>query len=244
MCMEMGILISVYMVYSFSRGSIDAKGATAFQHARDLFGFEKALGIDFELGIQSLFLANSALTHVANLLYTVCYYPALIIFGIWAYWFHRRKYKIIRTVFVISAALAFAVFALYPLAPPRFFDGGINRAEDLGFVDTIAVHWGVNEAIDQPFYNPFAAMPSLHCGWTVMIAGGVIWMTKSRWGRAVAILLPVAMFVGTTSTANHFILDAIGGYVLIAVAFAAAPFTTGAWRRIFNRSRGGFSSKR
>lgn len=220
--MELGILAAVYIVYSISRGSIDAKEVTALQHARDIIDLEKTLGMYVELDIQSWFLTNSAMIHFANILYTICYYPAVIIFAIWAYWRYRSKYKFMRTVFVISAAIAFISFALYPTAPPRFFDGrelDTTIVENLGYVDTIVEHWNTNESTDQPFYNPFAAMPSLHFGWALMVGIGIIWCTRSRFGRTIAALLPIAMFFGVTSTANHFILDIVAGAAVIGLAF-------------------------
>ena len=216
---EVGILAAVYAVYSISRGSIDASKATALQHARDLMQLEKTLGIFIEQDIQSLFLKTSLLTHLANVLYTICYYPSVILFAIWAYWRHRSQYKFMRTVFVVSAAIAFVIFTLYPLAPPRFFDGGIERAENLGFVDTIAEHWHANQSTDQKFYNPYAAMPSLHFGWALMVGIGIWWMTRSRWGRAIGVLLPISMLVGVVSTANHFILDAVAGAIVLGMSF-------------------------
>ncbi|MBT4511708.1 MAG: phosphatase PAP2 family protein, partial [Chloroflexi bacterium] len=153
--MEIVILAVVYFIYKYSRGSIDAKEITALQHAREIIDLEKTLHIFVELDIQSWFLNNSAMTHFANILYTICYYPAVIIFAIWAYWRHRSKFKFMRTVFVISAAIAFISFALYPTAPPRFFDGrelDTIITQDLGFVDTIAEHWHINESSDPNTY--------------------------------------------------------------------------------------------
>ena len=220
--MEIGILAAVYFIYRYSRGGIDAKEITALGHAREIIDLEKAMGIFVELDIQSWFLDSSAMTHFANILYTICYYPAVIIFAIWAYWRYRSKYKFMRTVFVVSAIIAFISFALYPTAPPRFFDGrelDTTTVENPGFVDTIAEHWHVNKSSDPNTYNPFAAMPSLHFGWTVMVSAGIFWMTRSRSGRALAVILPIAMFFGITATANHFILDAVAGAIVIALAF-------------------------
>lgn len=223
---EIAILAGVYLVYAFSRGSLDARASVALDHARTLMDIEKAMGIFVERDIQALFLGNSILTHLANVLYTVCYYPSVILFALWAYWRHRPQYKFVRTVFVISAAIAFISFALCPMAPPRFFDGdpdhGELGAEDLGFVDTIADHWHANESPDQRFYNPFAAMPSLHFGWALMVGIGIWWMTRSRFGRTIAVLLPIGMFFGIVSTANHFILDAAAGAAVIGIAFGLA----------------------
>ena len=216
--MEILILAGVYVVYSISRGSLTEKASVAFSNAQDIIDAEKWLGIYWELDIQSFFLESAIRTDIANGLYTYCYYPPLVLFGIWAYWRHRPKYKIARTCFVISALLAFIVFALYPLAPPRFFDGSVPGIPDLGYVDTLHAHWGVDDKSVNAFYNPYAAMPSLHQGWTLMIGGGVIWMTRSWFGRVLGFLLPIAMFIGITSTANHFILDAVGGAVILAIS--------------------------
>jgi len=102
-------------------------------------------------------------------------------------------------------------------AANRFFDGSTG-VENLGFVDTLALHWNVNHSSIQSFYNPYAAMPSLHQGWTLMIGIGIIWMTKSWVGRAIGALLPALMFVGIIATGNHFFLDAVGGALVIAIA--------------------------
>ncbi len=219
--MEISILVAVYFVYKYSRGEIDAKASVAIGHAQDIITLEKNLGIYWEHSIQSFFLETNFRIHVANTLYTVCYYPALIIFAIWGYCLHRAKYKYMRTVFIISSALAFVIFAVFPLAPPRLFNGnGIDiGAPNLGFVDTLVTYWHIDENSGKQFYNPYAAMPSLHQGWTIMIAVGIWWMTKSWWGRAIAVFLPIAMFVGITSTGNHFILDAVGGAVVMGVSF-------------------------
>ncbi len=215
--LEVVILGGVYIIYSLSRGSV-GKASVALDHAREIIDLEKTLGIFIEPDIQSFFLESSLRMDIANSLYTYCYYPPLILFAIWAYWRHRHKYKIVRTAFVISAFLAFIVFAAYPMAPPRFFDGTYEGAENLGFVDTLATHWGVDDKSINAFYNPFAAMPSLHQGWTLMIGGGIIWMTKSWFGRAIGIALPCAMFVGIVSTANHFVLDAVGGALILGIS--------------------------
>ena len=214
--MEVGILGGVYIIYSLSRGSV-GKASVAFDHAREIIDIEKALSIFVEPDIQSFFLESSLRMDIANSLYTYCYYPPLILFAIWAYWRHRPKYKIIRTTFVISAALAFIVFATYPVAPPRFFDG-LHGAENLGFMDTLVQHWNVDDKSIGAFYNPYAAMPSLHQGWTLMIGAGIIWMTKSWFGKVIGVSLPIAMFVGIVSTANHFVLDAVGGAVILSIS--------------------------
>lgn len=222
---EIGLIISVYFVYSISRGSLADKASLAFDNARDIINLEKSLGIFIEPTIQASLLENTILINIVNAIYTYCYFPVLIGFAIWAYWKHRSKYKVVRTIFIISAAIAFIIFAVYPVAPPRFFNG-TNNIENLGFVDTLSQYWHLNDASIQAFYNPYAAMPSLHQGWTLMIGIGIIWMTKSWIGKTIGLAIPILMFVGIIATGNHFILDAIGGIIVIVISIGLTLIAT------------------
>ncbi len=214
---EVGLIVAVYIVYSVSRGSLPDKASVAFDNAKDIISLEKAIGIFIEQDVQSFFLESTLWINIVNSIYTYCYFPALIGFAIWAYWRHRNKYKVMRTVFIISAVLAFIIFAIYPVAPPRFFNG-IHYVDNLGFVDTLAQYWNSYDVSIQALYNPYAAMPSLHQGWTLMIGIGLIWMSKSWIVRALGIALPTVVFVSIVATGNHFILDAVGGAIIIAIS--------------------------
>jgi len=221
---EIGILVGVYLIYGFCKSGLGLaeKSALAYKHALDIVHLEKTLGIFVEPHVQSFFLETSFRIDLANSMYTFGYYPPLFLFAIWAYWRHRDKYRTMRTVFLISSTLAFICFALYPTAPPRFFDGSNPGAENLGFVDSLVVYWGVGGPSSQRFYNPYAAMPSCHLAWALMIGVGLWWMTKSRWGRAIGVMLPTIMLVGIVATANHFILDAVGGAALLGISIGLA----------------------
>jgi hypothetical protein len=233
---EVGIIVGVYLVYSLSRGTIDEKSAIAFQHARDVIEWETALGIFVELDIQTFFLKSSFLTDLVNGIYTYAYYPALVGFAIWGYWRHRKKYKFVRTVFVVSAVFAFIAFALYPCAPPRFFDG-VNGGEDLGFVDTMALDGGAHYGSIAAFYNPYAAMPSCHFGWSLMVCVAIFWMTSAWWGRLLAASLPTAQLIAIVATGNHFILDAVGGVALLAVSLGVVVLATRVVSRVRSEGR-------
>ena len=216
---EIGIIAAVYLVYSWSRGSIDADATIAYDHARDIVQAENNLGIFVEPHIQSFFLKNSFNINLANTLYTIVCYPALLLFAVWCYRRHREQFKTMRNVFVVITLLAVTVFALFPTSPPRFFDGNNIGAENLGFVDTLVTNWHVYGNSSQAFYNPYAAMPSCHFAWALMMGIGIWWMTRSIWGRMIGVLLPVATFVAIVATANHYILDAVGGATVVGLSF-------------------------
>ena len=127
---------------------------------------------------------------------------------------NRRRYVYYRSVVMLSFVFALLGFMLFPLAPPRMLAGQ--------FVDTIKdfgpAFYASREFAN--FYNPYAAMPSLHFSWTILF--GVLFLrTPNMWIKVLGVLYPALTLMAITVTANHYIMDAIGGALLIGVSFAA-----------------------
>jgi len=211
---ELVLVGTLFLCYRVSSGILPDQEVLAFQHAGDIIDVERSLGLFVEQDFQSFFLHNAFLIHLVTTIYTIFYYPALIIFAIWAFGYHREQYFIVRSVLFVSAAIAFICFAFYPVAPPRLVPG-------FDFVDTMAEYGAMN--YESPglnsLANPFAAMPSLHFGWTMLIGIATIYIAKAWWLKALGALLPLFMLVSILATANHFILDAVGGAVVIAISY-------------------------
>ena len=132
-------------------------------------------------------------------------YEILVIIGIaiWLLVFHRHRYPLFRNAFLISGAIGLLLFWLLPTAPPRFLP-------QWGFVDTVVTS-GTYYIFQPPtFVNQYAAMPSLHFGWSLLAAVAIIANLRTR-ARYLALLLPVAQLGGIVLTANHFFLDAVAG---------------------------------
>jgi membrane-associated phospholipid phosphatase len=123
---------------------------------------------------------------------------------------------IARNAIFISAVIAFPCFAFYPVAPPRLLS-------NLGFVDTLATYMNIKtSSMPTHMVNQYAAMPSLHMCWALLVGIAIIRIAKTWWLKAVGILLPLLMFVTIVATANHFILDAIVGATIAGLSFALA----------------------
>ena len=210
---EVIIIGLVYGCYRLASGSIAHKEAPALQNAQDVVHWEKSLGLFHEPGFQSFFVRNKVLLHVADTLYTLLYYPALILFFFWAYNSHQKEYYVARNVFLVSAGIAFVCFALYPVAPPRMLT-------NYGFIDAMKDYINYNSPILRSLANPYAAMPSLHFAWTLLVGIGTFCIVKAWWGKLLGIFVPLAMLVAIVATANHFILDAVAGAVLLGVSYA------------------------
>ena len=217
---EVGILLAIYGVYFLTRGNLPDREVAAFLNGLQIVDWEKRLGIFVEPDFQSLFLKNAVFMKLLNWIYSY-YLPVVIIFGFWLYHRSRERYVLVRNVLIVSAAIGFIVFALYPVAPPRMIPG-------FGFTDTLSTHGGLR--YDLPGYgdmvNPYAAMPSFHFAWTLLVGIGTVYMARAWWLKVLGGLFPLGSLVAIVATGNHFVLDAIAGGLLIGLSYAIVVLFT------------------
>jgi hypothetical protein len=215
---ELALLVSVYAGYKYGRRIASGHTAEAFGHAHAVWGLERGMRWPSERLVQRAAMHWEPVIHTANYLYATVHFPAMALFL--AYMFLRRRahYLWIRRAIVIQTALALVGHLLYPLAPPRLLAGS-------GMVDTAArfgpaVYHGDPQG--RSMSNQFAAMPSLHVGWALAIAVGMIAAHRSRW-RFLWLLHPLVTLLVVVSTANHYWLDCVVGCALLGLAVLAIP---------------------
>lgn len=210
---EIAIVVGLYIIYSFVQASVNQPVSLAVQNANNIVQLEKTLGIFIELNVQHWFLQNSILVKLVNDVYSYLFYPVIIVFAIWAYNRHKQQYMVARNIFLVSAFIGLFSFAFFPMAPPRLMSG-------LGFVDTLAKYDAIHYSPSIPHFlvNQYAAMPSFHFGWTLLVGASTFLIAKSWWLKVLGALLPALMLISIIATGNHFILDALGGAVTIALA--------------------------
>lgn len=211
------VTIGMFMFfYFFVRGLMDSKAADALAHARDLIQFERALGIFYEMRIQEWALGHDWLVDIVNAAYIYGHWPVLISTLVWLLVAHRDHFPMYRTALLISGAIGLVCFVLYPMAPPRFLPA-------LGFVDTITLQTESYRVLQPPaFTNQYAAMPSLHVGWNLLMGIAIFTLTTNRFWKAFAIVMPILMYSATILTANHYILDGIAGSAVALIGLAVA----------------------
>jgi MFS family permease len=134
-------------------------------------------------------------------------------------WVHRRhpdRFPLVRTTFVVATALALVGYVFFPAAPPRL--------AQLGFSDTVSASTGLDLSSDLlgALYNPFAAVPSLHFGYALIVGGVLASIGGRRWVRAIGVAYPLAMLLIIVATGNHFIVDAALGGLVVVVGWLAA----------------------
>jgi hypothetical protein len=150
-----------------------------------------------------------------NWVYIWGHWPVIAVTLLWLVLDHPAGYRVTRNAMIISGGVGLAVFALFPLAPPRL--------ADLGLTDTVTSYSSAYRLL-QPnaFVNQYAAMPSLHAGWDLLIGIALFTYSGHRSLRAIGVLLPVLMAVSVLATANHYVADVVAGLALVLLSRAVA----------------------
>jgi hypothetical protein len=218
--LEITIVAIAFLLYFVVRGLVVDDEAAALSHAVHVIGIEKRLGIYWEPELNELILDNGALIQFFNAVYFWMDFPLIVAIGLWMYLFgHRHEYTVARDALLASGAIALVVYFTFPLMPPRLL-----AEHGYAFVDTLKEHTPIAYQADSTaaFVNPYAAMPSLHYGWAVLVGGVLFWTTRNVWLRVLAVSLPVAQFTSILFTANHYVLDAVAGVGVAALGLLIA----------------------
>jgi len=214
---QIAILVSVDLAYTFVRGIVASEEGVAKVHGQQVIDFEKATGTFFEPGLQAFFTPSQWLIDFANQVYLNAQFSIAIGFLLWLYLFRNDSYYFVRNMFVVAMGIALVGYTTYPTAPPRMYP-------DLGFVDTINDFSGVNHDswLAKRLINPYAAVPSMHCAFAMMIGGTAVMVCRHRLSKACWICWPLLVSWVTIVTANHYWVDvALGWLVALAAALAA-----------------------
>lgn len=212
------LLIRVwYWAYSWVRGHAPDSRSLAEGHGHQILDAETFLHLDIEHSLNRLAARTPWLRDVGDFYYSTFHFLVPIALLAWLYVRRVPRYRGARTALGCTTVLGLVGFWLYPLAPPRLMPG-------LGYIDT--AH-GPQNLSDPDFgaltslSNQYAAMPSLHVGWSLWCAVIVFMMTRNVWLRALGALYPLMTAFVVMATANHYLLDAVGGVLAVVVGFAA-----------------------
>lgn len=212
---EIAFIVPAYTAYQFVRGNVGGDGGAAFDNASRLIHVERRLGIFHEAFLQQLILPKDWMVDLFNYVYIYGHLPVIIGVAIWLYVSHRHNYALFRNAFLISGLIALIGFTTLPLAPPRYMP-------EFGFVDTI-VHAKSYYVLQSPkIVNQYAAMPSLHFGWDLLVAVAIGVNTRTMWVRRATYFLPFVTLGGIVLTANHYFLDAAAGALVAAFGLGIA----------------------
>lgn len=198
------VLIGCAVLFYFAvRGLTEGAEATAIENGRWILDRESDVGIDIERSMQS-WTESSGLTTVANWIYIWFHWPVIIGTLVWLHHSRIGTYLVLRNAMFVSGAIGLVFFVFLPVAPPRLIDAG--------FVDTVTEYSTSYRVLQPPaLVNKYAAMPSLHVGWNLLIGLALLESSKRLPIRLFAVAGPVLMSLAVVVTANHYILDGIAG---------------------------------
>ena len=218
-----------YNAYRLVRGAADdpAGAAMAFDNARALIDVEQSLGLFVEPAVQAWSQGTNFLEDVASWVYINAQTSVTVGSLAFLYLFHNKNFYFVRNMFMVAMGIALLGYSLFPTAPPRFFP-------EWGFEDSVSQFVGVtHESSVNALFNPYAAVPSMHVAFALMIGIPLSRLVKNRFGRAFWKLYPVLVVYVIVATGNHFIADAVLGALTAGVSAYAASWLArarpGAW---------------
>lgn len=212
---ELALVAVAALAYVGVRAATEGSVPAAVANGRRILRLEEALGIAWEEAAQAALLDSDALVTLANWIYIFGHWPVILTVGAILFVSRRASYLLLRRAMMVSGAIGFAFFALLPVAPPRLLP--------VGLVDTVADRSESYRALQPPsLTNQYAAMPSLHFGWNLLV-GIVLFLTFTTLAvRVFAVLMPAAMGFAVIATANHYVLDVVVGAALVLIGLAVA----------------------
>jgi hypothetical protein len=213
---EVATIIGLYGFYEVVRGQGHATLGVAREHTDGIVALERHLHLFGERSIQHAAHWVPALPTLLGIAYIALHFLGTAAFLIWLHRTHPEHFPLVRNTLIAATGVALSIYLLYPVAPPRL--------AGLGFVDTVTRNAKVNLSSDLlgSLYNPFAAVPSLHFGYALLVGVTVALLAKGRVARAIGWGYPAVMLLVIVATGNHFFFDAAGGALAIGIGYVAA----------------------
>jgi hypothetical protein len=216
---EVALIAGTLPLYYLVRGLTHAQVDDAVGRGVDIVNLEKSLGIFWEVHLQSWVISYQWLVTILNGFYLFGHLPVIGAIALWLYFWHRPQYLLMRNAFLVSGAIALIFFVSLPTAPPRLLPHDLG----FGFVDTVVNQYHQGRPLTPGwFVNEYAAFPSMHIGWNLLV-GIAIWLaSRNFFVRAFAVLMPLAMASDIILTANHYIIDAVAGAAVMLLGLGIA----------------------
>jgi len=207
------VVLGFYALYEASRGIGDPDRTLAMRHADDIVASERWFHMFVESRVQDAAGMIPGLVGMLGVLYLTLH---LAVTGGCLIWLHRRHpsaFPFVRTTLLLASGLALVGYLAFPTAPPRL--------AGVGIADTISNnHVNLNKGLISSLYNPFAAVPSMHAGYAVIVGAALFLLGRGRMVRLAGVAYPLFVLLVIVATGNHFFLDAAIGAAVAGVAAA------------------------
>jgi len=214
---QLGLFAGAYMLYRLVRGLVDGRAAVAFDNARELIELERDLDLFVEPAIHAWASGETWVIDTASWLYVNSHFT--LTFAALAYIYLRRNrfFYFVRNMLMVSMGIALVGYVVYPTAPPRLM-------REWGFRDPVAEFTGgaTTSASADVLYNAYAAVPSMHVAFALIIGLAMARMVRRPWARVAWSLYPLLVTFVVVATANHWWMDALLGALTAGAAALVA----------------------
>ena len=214
------LFCGAYWLYRLVRGQVDGRATAAFENARHIVGVEQSLGLFVEPALHAFSEAHEWITDAASWMYVNSHFTVTTAALAFLYLRRNEQFYFVRNMFMVAMAIALIGYVLFPTAPPRFMP-------ELGFRDSVADFTGVDSHTSNLLVNPFAAVPSMHVAFALMLAVPMARMSRLTAVRALWSAYPAVVTFVVIATANHWWFDAFLGAATAAASALAAQALLG-----------------
>jgi PAP2 superfamily len=211
------LFCGAYWLYRIARGMVDTRAADAFENARHVIDVERGLGLFFEPAVHGWAERHELIADFSSWMYLNSHFAVTTVALAWIYLRRNERFYFVRNMFMVAMGIALVGYVALPTAPPRFMP-------EWGFTDSVAAFTGVkaDSASADLLFNPFAAIPSMHVAFSLMLGVTMSRIVRRRWAQALWLAYaPVVTFV-VVATANHWWLDGFLGAVVALVSALCA----------------------
>ena len=211
-----------FLVRDLSAGQV----TEAHANAAAIVDVERSLGLDWEATLQQRVLDTDWIIAAVNWIYIWGHFPVIVMALFLLFRLSRKEFVTLRNAMVASGVVGLICFALYPVAPPRLFD-------PTTYFDSLNELSSSYKVLQNPkLTNQFAAVPSFHVGWNLLVAIAVWRATRFRPLRLLAIASPILMSMAVLLTANHWLLDIVAGLAVALFGVAVASLMDRGFGRV------------
>jgi membrane-associated phospholipid phosphatase len=209
------LFCGAYWLYRLVRGEVGDRVGVAFENARHIVGVERSLGLFVEPSVHEWAEAHEWIADAASWMYVNSHFVITTFALAFLYLRRNEHFYFVRNMFMVAMGIALVGYLLFPTAPPRLMP-------ELGFSDSVADFTGVGADTSGALVNPYAAVPSMHVAFALMLALPMARSARHGVVRALWLVYPALVTFVVVATANHWWFDAVLGGATAAVSALAA----------------------
>jgi hypothetical protein len=213
------VLGGLYVAYELARGVVVGDPDVALEHAHVVVAIEKSVHIFVEPAVQRAIQTVPGLLSVLGGAYLTMHFGVSLGYLLWLHRYRPDLFPRLRTALIVASLISMVGYLVFPTAPPRL--------AGLGIIDTVSGrHVDLNHGLVHSVYNPFAAVPSMHFGYALIITLLAFRQTRRIAVRVLAVVYPAFVLLVIVATGNHFFFDAVtGGGVAVAAWLIGSAVT-------------------